>query len=98
MSTENTNTSTKPMASDEGSITLKDVISFLGWLILVLGVLSAALTAYALGGGSYYEPADPMRWFYTGTILLSSVCPGVLMLGVARALKYLEEIKSKLNE
>lgn len=85
------------MASDEGSITLKDILFFLGLLVIVLGILSAAITAYQLGEKSYFEPANPMRWFYTGAILLSSICPGVLMLGVARALKYLEEIKAKLK-
>lgn len=97
MSNENTNVNVQPMASDAGSITLKDVLFFLGLLILVLGIFCAALTAYQLGGDSYYNPAHPMRWFYTGAILLSSVCPAVLMLGVARALKYLEEIKAKLG-
>lgn len=97
MTSENTSVKPQPMASNEGSITLKDVLFFLGLLVLVLGTLAAILTAYQLGGDSYYNPAHPMRWFYTGAILLSSVCPAVLMLGVARALKYLEEIKAKLS-
>lgn len=67
------------------SCTLEGILTFLGWLVIIGG----AISAFFLGASE--------RWLYAAGAFMSFLCSGTLMLGVSRALKYLEEIKAKLN-
>lgn len=90
----NTNTS-KPWK-------LEDTLAFLGWATIIVGsivalYMGASLKAVEVSYSTAYDVSHPMRWLYAAGVFMSSLCSGALMLGVGRTLKYLEEIKAKLN-
>jgi hypothetical protein len=87
------------------SWTLEGTLTFLGWITLIGGIVAAFLVGVSLKTpeissytGYIYDTPHPKRWFYAAGVFMSSLCSGALMLGVGRALKYLQEIKAKLNQ
>ena len=85
-----------------GSWKLEDTLAFLGWATIIVGSIVAfymgtSLEAVEVSYSTAYDVPHPMRWLYAAGVFMSSLCSGALMLGVGRTLKYLEEIKSKLN-
>lgn len=86
------------------SWTLEGTLTFLGWLVIIGGAISAIFVGVSLEtmkASPYtdyvYGTPHPMRWLYAAGVFISSLCSGVLILGVGRTLKYLEEIKAKLK-
>lgn len=86
------------------SWTLEGILTFLGWITIIGGAIAAlgiGVSLETVNVSSYtynaYDVPHPMRWLYAAGVFMSSLCSGALMLGVGRILKYLEEIKSKLN-
>lgn len=85
--------------------TLEGTLTFLGWLVIIGGAISALYLGASLETMKVspytdyvYGTPHPMRWLYAAGAFMSFLCSGALMLGVGRALKYLEEIKAKLNQ
>ncbi len=86
------------------SWTLEGTLTFLGWITITGGVIAALYLGVSLETMKVspytdyvYGTPHPMRWLYAAGAFMSFLCSGALMLGVGQALKYLEEIKAKLN-
>lgn len=82
---------------------LEDTLAFLGWTTIIVGSIVALYIGISLKDvevsySTAYRVSHPMRWLYASGVFISSICSGALMLGVGRILKYLEEIKTKLNQ
>lgn len=89
---------------DNKSPTLQDILIFLGWLVIVGGAISALLLGSSLETvkissytGYAHDIPHPYRWLYAAIAFTSCLCSGCLMVGLGRALKYLQEIKQKLD-